>query len=538
LNKIAIHSSQGRQKFLSAFFCLRFFGSNGNRHYLKLISFMFMNLVSINTYLAKKCSLRKVSFILLWWCLSGISYTSAAQQWIVKKYEYDSLLNMAYGEAENFLGQTDSLRFDLYLPRCNDPSQISRRPLILFIHGGAFLAGSKEDVSITDFCKQFARRGYVTASMNYRLGFVTDDQSWSCNYPNYSCIFAADTAEWYRAWYRGVQDAKGCLRYLMNRSALYRIDTANVFLGGESAGAFLALGAGLLDDPVERPVQTFALNPLLPPNGAAANCPFYSSGSFPLSAVARPDLGDIDGNIEPTQVSFKIKGIVNIYGAMFQDLLQVSGTPFRPSIYSFHQPCDIVVPIDSGRIYEGLSWCMTNGYGCFGIANTPMVYGSRAFSNLNIQNNYGYSIENHFSQTNFPYNFFFGAGSCADQVNNPCHAIDNRNLRETEIANFLAPLVSTFPVCDTLLLSENTLHGEAAYTAFPNPVNDILMISCSSQNNAKIKVFDIYGRELILPVKIYDNQIQIDMGRQASGVYILQTCIPGKRILTERVVKR
>jgi hypothetical protein len=87
-------------------------------------------------------------------------------------------------------------------------------------------------------------------------------------------------------------------------------------------------------------------------------------------------------------------------------------------------------------------------------------------------------------------------------------------------------------------LSEKTSFGEAAYTAFPNPVNDILMISCSSQNNAKIKVFDIYGRELILPVKIYDNQIQIDMGRQASGVYILQTCIPGKRILTERVVKR
>jgi len=475
---------------------------------------------------------------LLFIALLFLSNSIIAQQWIVKKYEYDSLYNIAYGQAENFLGQTDSLRFDLYLPRCDDPVQASRRPLIIFIHGGAFLAGSKEDVSITDFCKQFARRGYVTASINYRLGFVNDEQAWSCNYPNYSCVFAADTAEWYRAWYRGVQDAKGCLRYLLNRNALYRIDTANVFLAGESAGAFIALGAGLLDDASERPAQTFALNPLLAPNGSASACSFYPPGSFPLAPVARPDLGDIHGDIEPSNVGYTLKGIINIYGAMFLNLLQISNALVKPAIYSFHQPCDLVVPIDSGRIYQGLSWCMTNGYGCFGIANTPKVFGSRAISNLNTQNSYGYSIDNHFTATAFPFSFLFGQGSCIDQVNNPCHAIDNRSLREVEIANFLEPLVSTFPICDTLLLSDISAHTEAVGIAFPNPAANVVEIPLISTKNIQVNLFDIYGREVILPISIGREHIRIDISRQAAGVYFLSITRPGLKPLVQRIFKQ
>lgn len=477
------------------------------------------------------------SGIVMLWCFILISFSGMGQQWLVKKYEYDSLMNLAYGEATNFLGETDSLRLDLYLPRCDDAAQVSRRPLILFIHGGAFLAGSKEDVSITDFCKQFAKRGFVTASMNYRLGFVTDDQSWMCNYPNYPCVFAADTAEWYRAWYRGVQDAKGCLRYLLNRNALYRIDTTNVFLGGESAGAIISLGAGLLDSPLERPTPTFALNPLPAPNIGASNCPFYTAGAFPGASVPRPDLGDIQGSIEPTTVLYTIKGIMNIYGAMLYDILALSSTTDKPAIYSFHQPCDMVVPIDSGRIYEGLSWCMTNGYGCFGIANTPMVYGSRAFSNLNTQNNYGYTIENHFTQTTFPYSFLFGQGSCIEQVNNPCHAIDNRNLRETEMANFLAPLVSTFPVCDTLLVSIETSSREAACVAYPNPAGNVLRIPCSNKKLESIYIYDMLGRKMQLSVEHSEHEYRIDISGLVSGLYLLQTTGPHAEMRVERFCK-
>ncbi len=126
-------------------------------------------------------------------------FNSSAQQWIDKVYTYDSTLNVTYGTALNFNNEVDTLKMDIYLPQCDDVSHESKRPLLLWVHGGAFLAGSKDDVSITNLCKQFAKRGYVTASISYRLGFISDDAAWNCNYPNYSCVFASDSAEWLRA---------------------------------------------------------------------------------------------------------------------------------------------------------------------------------------------------------------------------------------------------------------------------------------------------------------------------------------------------
>lgn len=50
---------------------------------------------------------------------------------------------------------------------------LTNRPFILLIHGGGFVGGDKS--SWEDECKEFAKRGYVTASINYRLGFTAND---------------------------------------------------------------------------------------------------------------------------------------------------------------------------------------------------------------------------------------------------------------------------------------------------------------------------------------------------------------------------
>jgi hypothetical protein len=99
---------------------------------------------------------------------------------------------------------------DIYTPLCN--TNVS--PLVLVIHGGGFIAGDKNEVNITKICKNYAERGYVAASINYRLGYVSDDTTHSCNYP---CLFATDEAEWYRSYYRAIQDNKGATRFLINK---------------------------------------------------------------------------------------------------------------------------------------------------------------------------------------------------------------------------------------------------------------------------------------------------------------------------------
>ncbi len=444
-----------------------------------------------------------------------------AQQWKDKKYHYDSTLNVVYGKAINFNGGIDTLKMDIYTPYCDDKAHIATRPLLLVIHGGAFLAGDKGESNITSICKQFAKRGYVTASINYRLGFISDKLAWNCNYPNYSCVFASDSAEWYRAYFRAIQDGKGALRYLINRHKLFRIDTSNVFLAGESAGAFTALGIGLMDTASEKPVQAYAINDAVKPNANAFNCQ-YNTGKTFSNNIARPDLGNIEGNIEPSTIHYTIKGIGNMYGAMLSNLLKQQKTnTVKPGIFSYHQPCDIVVPIDSGRVFAGLSWCMTNGYGCYGIANTAKLYGSRTFSQWNSSFNYGYNIHNEFTSTNFPYSFLIGKGSCSDQINNPCHAYDNFTLRLDNLANFFAPLVSTSPICDTTFfpssLSNNDFKNKI--NLYPNPANTSITIEHFSSSQLSVSIYNSVGQTMLNNMLLNEKKNHLDIRFLPAGIY-------------------
>jgi acetyl esterase/lipase len=468
------------------------------------------------------------------------SFSVHAQQWIDKKYTYDSTYNVVYGTAVNFNGGTDTLMMDIYTPRCNDPQQISRRPLLLVIHGGAFVEGSKNDPSVTYISKEFAKRGYVTANINYRLGFVSDDTARTCNYPNYNCVYATDTAEWYRAYYRGIQDAKGALRYMINRNQFYRIDTSNIFVMGESAGAFIALGVALMDTLIEKPAPTGAIAAAPNPDASTLNCSYNAAQTFSQPSVARPDLGPPNGNIEPTTIDYTIKAVGNIFGGMLTDLLQYrqANTP-APAIYSFHQPCDPVVPIDQGRVYQYLNWCFTNGYGCLGIGNTPVVKGSRAISNLNTTNSYGYTIQNDFTSTNFPFNYWFGPGSCLDQVNNPCHDYDNAALRETNLAAFFAGHVNTFPVCDTGSVTvglEPLPAGTFSVNVFPNPFTDVLEADLQSPAPATFTLTDMAGRELLRgTLQPGRNRLPLQAG-MPQGIYLLRITAANGQTCLRRIV--
>ncbi len=476
-----------------------------------------------------------ISFLL---CYSN---TTKGQQWIDKKYTYDSLLNVVYGSAADFNGEIVSLKMDIYLPKCDDSNQEVRKPVLMWIHGGAFLAGDKNDASIQDLSRQFARRGYVTASIDYRVGFIADDEDHFCNFPLYNCVFATDSAEWVRAYYRAVQDGKGALRFLVNRHDEFSLDLNNIFVAGESAGALAALGVGLMDTVVERPLQTFAIESTPLPHANSLACPYNAGKIFTGNSITRPDLGPIAGSVEPTAFDYTIKGIGNMYGAMYDDLLEHRSTNHpKPAIYSFHQPCDIVVPIDSADVYWGYTWCFSNGFGCGGITNNNVtLYGSRTFSNWNSQNDYGYTIHNDFTNINFPFSFLFGPGSCLDQTNNPCHAYDNKVLREHNLAAFFAELISTNPVCDSGFISGINEHNLKGIRIYPNPSNEILLIESDIEKPiANWIIYDLTGIIQIQENGLNTNQFTIDVSDFSPGTYFIQTTdFEGKSVLT-KIVKQ
>ena len=112
------------------------------------------------------------------------------------------------------------LKMDIYTP---EGDEHTTRPLLLMMHGGAYLIGSKDETGQTEWCKHFASLGYVAVSIDYRLGFPLNKQG----------ILKAEAD--------ALDDARAALKFLLEREDL-RIDPQRVFAAGTSAGGALALG--------------------------------------------------------------------------------------------------------------------------------------------------------------------------------------------------------------------------------------------------------------------------------------------------------
>ena len=100
----------------------------------------------------------------------------------------EEVLNVEYGT-----GGERKLQLDLYLPK----GRKKATPAIIFIHGGAWKSGKRGDMKF--YCVKFAEKGYVTATVTYRL---MDE----------ACFPAA------------VHDVKCAVRWLRANAAKYQVE--------------------------------------------------------------------------------------------------------------------------------------------------------------------------------------------------------------------------------------------------------------------------------------------------------------------------
>lgn len=247
--------------------------------------------------------------------------------------------DVLYGSATHlFNGNEVDLLMDVWMPDPEvDPE--TQRPMLLLVHGGSFMSGSRDDMNF--YCMEFARRGYVAATVSYRLG-------WGCD-PNagiFTCLVCGPLANQLKAAaYCAVQDVRAAMRHLAYYASDFGGDPTHLFVGGGSAGAIASLHAAVVD-PAE--AETY-----FGPEIALAGGPDESGNDLPANYIVR--------------------GVVNNCGAIFNTALLGGGEEIP--VISFHDQLDCVVPYASGNVLS-----------CLGCAAFPLAQGSSSIHSWCAQN--------------------------------------------------------------------------------------------------------------------------------------------------------
>ncbi len=139
------------------------------------------------------------------------------------KVKVERNLQFGSGEVGQPSPQKRALFLDLYEPDTGESTW--KRPVMIAIHGGGFLFGDKSEM--TSLCREFAARGYVCASINYRL--VPDDPPGSAKDQYTRAVMAA------------VADADHATRWIETNAGRFHADSTHMFIGGSSAGAVTAM---------------------------------------------------------------------------------------------------------------------------------------------------------------------------------------------------------------------------------------------------------------------------------------------------------
>ena len=188
-----------------------------------------------------------------------------------------------------------NLHLDVYTPTGNT---IPKRPLIIFIHGGSFTGGNLQVARVVNHCQYFAQRGYVTASLEYRLGIDPsgDPIQYGIN--------------WLHAVYRASQDAKAAIRFFRAHPDTFQVDTSQIFIGGFSAGGATAIHAAYWDEEEVAVIDTTFWGSM---NAGSGNAGFSSKVTGILSVgAAIVDTTILDNDIPSILVHGLTDGIVPI----------------------------------------------------------------------------------------------------------------------------------------------------------------------------------------------------------------------------------
>jgi len=196
-------------------------------------------------------------------------------------------------------------KLDIYYPKGD---VLLKRPVIFFNHGGAFYAGDKSSQDCIDFCTEFAKKGYVAVSLNYRLANPI--------------LFLTDKKVQLTTVLQSMADVKAALRFFVKdakNTNQYRVDTTAFFVGGYSAGAVASLHTAWVKSETELDAN--------------------------LKDLLKNSIKTLEGDAGNNGHSNPIKAIYSMAGAIHQlNFISAGDVP----VWLGHSKDDATVPYDCG----------------------------------------------------------------------------------------------------------------------------------------------------------------------------------------------
>ena len=383
---------------------------------------------------------------------------------------YTTTSDITYGSNTSYSGSTTTLKLDFYEPTGDT---LNARPLLIWVHGGSFIGGSKTDTDVKTWSQKFALKGYACASIDYRIGF-----------------FPFDSANAVKAVVRATQDLKAAIRFFYkDKQTLntYKIDTTRIFIGGSSAGAITALHVAYLDDECE--ISDY------------------------LNAATITSLGGLDGNSGNPGYSTTVQGVINGCGALARySWMQAGDIP----LCSIHGTNDGTVKYNRGVVNPGVALMYLDGSrmlherACaIGVEN--QFYTFPGAPHVPYAGNSAYMD----TSVNFIRDFLIKRLGCTDNILQP----ENSPLEPA----YLYPInycdgTPVNEVCPTSGIAEETM---ASFVLYPNPASNLINIKNNSADKFNVSIFDLTGREIITKRDLLGQTI-IDLTGINRGNYIVR----------------
>jgi len=280
-----------------------------------------------------------------------------------------------------------------------------------------------------------------------------------------------------RAVMRGAHDMKACIRYLRKSveelDNPYGIDTDKIIAGGVSAGAISAIHATYLDQEAELPA---------------------------VLAAESATIGGVEGNSGNPGYSSAVFACMSLSGAIGDTLWVNAGDP---PLVSVHDVGDGVVPY------------YTQEVSVIGIPTGLVASGS-------------YDLHQRCAHLDLPNCLlpYPGTGHVAYLNSDPVGSVGF-------VATFCGQLVCNEPTtCGTIITAVEDIHGEDAFTVFPNPTTGLLQFTLATASN--VQLMDVSGR-VVMQQKVSSGIQRLDLGGLPDGLYTLY--VQGSTNQVVKVVK-